>query len=355
MMHHPPPPRHTRTSSTTILKHFILLVLLGTATLLVHAATAASTTSWRAPWSSHQRTVKRLLKLPLADCLRGGASFIEVNPDYVSPNAAAGGSRGDSRYYTQQHPASRISPGGSTSPLLFAPSSRDDHPSHSPLSVLDRWIAYAKNLRRSSPALLGTSLACVLVFVAWHTLPRRSVQVLLQRHFVTSEANFRKGRYLSLLLSSVSHTTFLHLALNLYAFLSFGPVLKTALRTSLVGLILGSALSGSLTYLLISRHKHGCIGLSSVVFAFLAVFARLFPSNVIGFYVAGIIPLRMAAEQWLQTMIAWSTALTLIPIGTTAHAAHLGGILFGLLYVEYWKRSKFGHSTTRGPAFVPLY
>ena len=67
-----------------------------------------------------------------------------------------------------------------------------------------------------------------------------------------------------------------------------------------------------------------------------------FPNEILGILVAGIIPVRMSANQLLQLTVLWSILGTLVALTgrpqKIAHSAHLGGLLFGMTYHELWRR-----------------
>jgi membrane associated rhomboid family serine protease len=87
------------------------------------------------------------------------------------------------------------------------------------------------------------------------------------------------------------------------------------------------------------------MGLSDVTMALLAVYARIFPRQNLGIFLAGVIPVRMPASRLLNVVAAWSCAGCLLsrvraPATNVGHAAHLGGIVFGLAYYEAWIRRR---------------
>jgi membrane associated rhomboid family serine protease len=124
--------------------------------------------------------------------------------------------------------------------------------------------------------------------------------------------------------------------------LSLGPQVQQTLRMTtgnrwpLWPLLAGAALSGSIFFLLFSQS--GCLGLSSVTLGLLAVYARFFPDRTMGVVLAGIFPVRMPAERLLTVLLVWSAVGSLLHRRSgVAHAAHLGGLLFGCGYYELWQ------------------
>jgi membrane associated rhomboid family serine protease len=205
-------------------------------------------------------------------------------------------------------------------------------------------------------------VACVVTFLSWQ-IP--ALQPTLSHWFVASRRN-AFGRWPSLILSAISHAGFFHLIFNLATLLSFGPMVQRTLQQyggrvssssrfssssswPMWPLLLGSALAGSGTHLLMDQSAGGggggCMGLSSVTLGIVAVYTRLYPTTTLQIMLAGIIPVRLQAQSLLKFLLAWSALGTLrasMAMGkwasTTAHSAHLGGLLFGLAYYELWAR-----------------
>lgn len=134
----------------------------------------------------------------------------------------------------------------------------------------------------------------------------------------------------------------MHLLVNLFAYLSFGPTLVQTFATcnwNLWPLVVGAAFCSSHVFLLCSRGGGGCMGLSGVTLAFLAFFAQLFPKRELGVMLAGIIPVRMQAQVALYGLLVWSLIGSLFQKKSrVAHSAHLGGLLYGMGYYELWSR-----------------
>lgn len=218
---------------------------------------------------------------------------------------------------------------------MYRPSTRPSH-----VTVLE----FLTNLRqRNGPSITNTAIACLGVFVAWQ-IP--AFHPLLQKWFVSS----RSSPALAAVLSSLSHANLSHLLFNLAALFAVGgPVRHVLMQTQwpIWPLLLGSSVSGSLFHLALgtSRHVSGCMGLSDVTMALLAVYARIFPRQNLGIFLAGIIPVRMPASRLLSVVAAWSCVGCLLsrvraPTTNVGHAAHLGGIAFGLAYYEAWIRRR---------------
>jgi membrane associated rhomboid family serine protease len=218
--------------------------------------------------------------------------------------------------------------------------------SASSTSALQSIVEYAKRIHQISPTLSVVSAVCILVHILWQ-IP--SCQTLLDRHFVASRQNIR-ARPHSLLLSAVSHAAPMHLVINLMAYLSFGPALKQFFERNsqwpLWPLVLGAAIAGSGLFVLKGEH-FGCMGLSGVTLAFLALTAKLFPHQQLGIVVA-VFPVRVPAQHALTILLVVSAIGSFNQSKSrVAHLAHFGGLLFGIAYYELWLRRKQVHKLIR--------
>lgn len=304
------------------------------------------------------------------------ASLIEVNPDYVSPphlistakspsprtnklhrpytafNAPAGGSsstRGPMLLQDTAYQERNVPTRGDMQQLQALPmetaSLSFDHifqPPNQPNHV--RLLEFLTDLRqRNGPSITNTAIACFCVFFAWQ-IP--AFHPLLRKWFVCSRSN----PVSSVVLSSLSHANVSHVLFNLAALFGVGgPVRRVLIQTKwpIWPLLLGSSVCGSVFHLALgtTRHVSGCMGLSDVTMALLAVYAKLFPRQNLGIFLAGVIPVRMQASRLLSIVAAWSCAGCLLsrvnaPTTNVGHAAHLGGIVFGLAYYEAWSRRR---------------
>mmetsp|Transcript_11698 Transcript_11698/g.18112 ORF Transcript_11698/g.18112 Transcript_11698/m.18112 type:complete len:346 (+) Transcript_11698:94-1131(+) len=293
-------------------------------------------------------------KLTCLGQIRGGASFTtansspyELNPNYESSSSVTLGDLERSNGYLPSRPMIEQQP--SSTRRAQSPSFTLGRENSS--SLFERIQTFAKDLHRASPTLSAGLWTCISIFILWR-IP--IFQGILQRYFVCSRYNvFRNYRYPALFLSAISHVSFTHLMVNMLTWLNMGPQLRQALVLNggwpLWPLVLGSALSGSLLYLLFTKDG-GCLGLSGVTLAFLAVTARMYPNR--DFTIGRIFPIRVPAEIALGIFFLWSLLGSLAPASgggrnSVAHAAHLGGILFGMGYYELWNRRQWLRQTLR--------
>jgi membrane associated rhomboid family serine protease len=219
-------------------------------------------------------------------------------------------------------------------------------------SARDRFVNYVSQLHQTSPSLSISALACIVVFLLWQIPP---LEPLLRMFFTCSRQNLRRGRFPSVLLSAISHASFKHLAVNLLALLTVGPVVQQSLNTSTITstsrwplwpLLVGAAMAGSTMFLALGGHHGSSLGLSGVTMSLVAMHARMFPNRQLGL-VIGIIPVRLHAEFILWGLLAWSVFGCLSRQDGVAHLTHLGGLLFGMAYYELWHNRRLWQPKVR--------
>lgn len=217
-------------------------------------------------------------------------------------------------------------------------------------SIFQSARVYSDQVYRESPTTYWTALSSIIIFLSWNLLPpARSV---LAQYFLASRRSAQQTFGLSLILSTVSHTSFRHILVNLFVFLNLASTIssirvpssswaaKTRLRSSsqlskaaLWPFLLGG-LSGNLLFLLF-RPGGSCLGLSGVTCAMMGAYASAMPDRVLRIMLMGIIPVSLRAATMVQCILAVSIAGSLFaPSSPVCHLGHLGGLLFGLLYYQ---------------------
>lgn len=163
-------------------------------------------------------------------------------------------------------------------------------------------------------------------------------------YFALSPQGLAHGCVWQLLTFQFLHAGIGHLFFNGFALWSFGRYVESRLGVPrFVTLYFGSGVAGGLLQCLVGwvlPHLFGgpTIGASAGVFGVVAAFALLEPdAQVLLFF---LLPMR--AINLLYISIGLSVVMIFIPSSTrVAHAAHLGGIFFGMLYVRQglnWSR-----------------
>ena len=126
----------------------------------------------------------------------------------------------------------------------------------------------------------------------------------------------------SVVMPGLENYFWVHISINLAVIFFLGMDLEKHLGHWLfLGLYLGGALAGSLAYLLVGLHPEaGMIGSSAASFALMAAFGTAVQQPVLKLIVALV-----CGAEVVQYAFAWLPQI--------AHAAHLGGALFGFIYI----------------------
>jgi membrane associated rhomboid family serine protease len=207
---------------------------------------------------------------------------------------------------------------------------------------------YCERLYHDCPTAFWTTSTSIVVFLFWQLLPSFARPMLLQ-FFLASRRTVIRSYGLSLVLSTISHTSFRHLLVNMFVFLNLSPAISALLvsssssssssRTRLSSpamwpLLLGGGIFGNLLFLLF-RPAGSCLGLSGVTMAMLGVYASDVPDRMLRITLGGIIPISIRAGTLVQFLLVFSLVGSLfLPSSPIAHLAHLGGLIFGLLYYQ---------------------
>lgn len=217
---------------------------------------------------------------------------------------------------------------------------------------------FFREMNSFSPTLFYITCTSILIHILWQ-IPLISISTLLQKHFLCSR-NHVVGHYRiwTLLLSAVSHASLYHLAVNLYGFYIFGTSVLKSMRqsnlypqnyhhrhksinvflSSLWPFCLISAIVSSLCFLLFEGGRSSCMGLSGITLALLALDSRIHPAKELSFFVK-FFPIRLPAQYALYILLGWSVLGSISPQrDRIAHAAHLGGLLSGIVYYEVFSR-----------------
>lgn len=186
----------------------------------------------------------------------------------------------------------------------------------------------------------------ILVFLLWLAtslgyLHGTINESFMERNFLVSWEGLNDGRYWTLLTSAFSHTLFIHIFLNMFVLLNFGPLVQSALGLKRFAIFyLVAAVVSSLSHALVSAFIVGkpdlsALGASGAVSGVILLFSLMFPTQKI--LMLGFIPMPAILSGLifigLDLWGLWAQAEGGgLPIG---HGAHLGGALTALLYFIY--------------------
>jgi membrane associated rhomboid family serine protease len=144
-----------------------------------------------------------------------------------------------------------------------------------------------------------------------------------------------------------------HLLLNCWCIFIFGPPVESVLgKRNFVSLYLAAGVTGGLLQIIasiLSHHFGGpVVGASAGLFGLVAAFSTLFPDARMFVLVLLVIPLRIKANTLLTIAIGITAAGLFVngmwpnlAINRIAHAAHLGGLIAGLVFLRWKMRSLF--------------
>ncbi len=155
-----------------------------------------------------------------------------------------------------------------------------------------------------------------------------------------------RGWVWQLLTFQFLHAGPIHLLFNCLGIYFLGRIIEDALgRAGFIKLYLTSGVFGGLfhmagTAILPSHFGGTVIGASAGVFGLMAATAALFPERPMTIFIY-VFPVTMTA----RFMFIFSALLALfflvVPMDNTAHGAHLGGLIAGLLYVRWVVHSEW--------------
>lgn len=192
--------------------------------------------------------------------------------------------------------------------------------------------------KRSATVILLVVL--VVAFVV-QLLAERYTDFPVLKWFALSLPGLTHGYAWQLITYQFMHGGWLHLLVNCWVIYVFGRELEEALGPArLLGLylsggVLGGLVQGAAGVLVGGGFAAPVVGASAGAFALLAAFASLYPDRVLTLLLFFIIPVSLRAKYLLLFLGIITVMGLLLPSGNIAHAAHLGGMLTGLLFARY--------------------
>ena len=178
----------------------------------------------------------------------------------------------------------------------------------------------------------------VAVYVAWQLLGRDGP--IMADHFLVSSAHLGALRFWTLVTSAFSHVAPEHLLFNLFALWVFGRHVEGVIGSrGLVNLYLAGGVVASLGHVafnIASGDPTPALGASGAVMAIAVVFALLFPRvKLLLFF---LIPMPAIAAVGLFVLLV---VVVVVSGGSSiAHAAHLGGVIYGGIYYRFHIRPR---------------
>jgi len=179
------------------------------------------------------------------------------------------------------------------------------------------------------PRMTRTVQALIVINVAVAFLTATIVPGELAARFA-----FRAGSFGDVWWSAVTymflHAGLLHLAFNLYTLWIFGPRLEHVWGTRSFALFfLWCGLGGAAFHALLGGGA-SMVGASAGVFGVMTAYARHWPREEI--YLFGVLPMRVATM--VGMFVAFDLVRGLTGASGVAYFAHLGGVVFALLFLK---------------------
>jgi membrane associated rhomboid family serine protease len=178
--------------------------------------------------------------------------------------------------------------------------------------------------------------------------------------FALSVEGLERGFVWQLLTYQFMHAGLLHILLNSWVIYVFGRVIEETLgwKKLLTLFLMGGVIGGifqALAALLWPAYFGGpVVGASAGAFGLVAAFAMLFPERELTLF---IMPVRLSAKALLIFSAVLALAGIVFPADNIANAAHLGGMLTGVVYVRQfiqgrWWQRKFPRCRTAPREFA---
>ena len=174
------------------------------------------------------------------------------------------------------------------------------------------------------------------------------------KYFALSVDGLKHGFVWQLLTYQFMHAGLLHILMNSWAIYVFGRAIEETLgRGQFLILFLTSGVMGGIFQVLVALLWPGLfggpvVGASAGVFGLIAAFAVLFPERELTLLLFFIIPIRLSAKMLLLA----SVVLAVVGIifsesifgGNIANAAHLGGMLTGVVFIRQFRQGRWMQS-----------
>lgn len=163
----------------------------------------------------------------------------------------------------------------------------------------------------------------------------------VRKYLYLSLSGLESGYFWQLITFQFLHSDILHLLVNCVVLYFFGsPIEDHFGRGGFMRLYLASGVFGGMLQilfgLLVPVYKYqAVVGASAGVFGLVAAFATLYPERQLTTLIAFIIPVTMRAKYLLLIEVLITLYGLIFPSSSIAHAAHLGGIIMGVVYAKW--------------------
>ena len=187
-----------------------------------------------------------------------------------------------------------------------------------------------------------------IVFVFELLVSGNSRSLFIEDHyFALSVEGLKNGFIWQLLTFQFMHAGLFHILANCWAIYVFGRAIEETLGwKKFLILYLSSGVVGGICQVLVALLWPGLfggpvVGASAGVFGLVAAFAVLFPERELLLLLFFVLPIRLTAKMLLLSSVVITVALIIFPISHIANAAHLGGMLTGVIFIRQFVQGRW--------------
>ena len=166
-------------------------------------------------------------------------------------------------------------------------------------------------------------------------------------YFALSGVGLKNGFVWQLLTFQFMHAGLWHLVFNCWAIYVFGRAIEEMLGwKKFLILYLSSGVVGGICQVLVALlwpdlFGGPVVGASAGGFGLIAAFAVLFPERELVMLLFFILPIRLTAKMLLLLSAVLALAGIVFPISHVANAAHLGGMLAGVVFIRQFIQGRW--------------
>jgi len=205
----------------------------------------------------------------------------------------------------------------------------------------DREYMRQPDYGRRTSLTVALIIVNALVFLFELLVSGNSHSLFIEDHyFALSEEGLKNGFVWQLLTFQFMHAGLLHILANCWAIYVFGRVIEETLGwKKFLILYLSSGVVGGICQVLAALlwpdlFGGPVVGASAGVFGLVAAFAVLFPERELLLLLFFVLPVRLRAKMLLMLSAVLALAGIVFPINHVANAAHLGGMLAGVVFIR---------------------
>ena len=194
-----------------------------------------------------------------------------------------------------------------------------------------------RNYFQTPPVVLNLIIINVLIFMATALLPKAGNAIMEYCALSLGTPFFHVYQFITYMFL---HVNFEHIFFNMFALWMFGRTLEYELgqkRFLIYYMVcgIGAALIQYLTALAFGEFPLVLVGASGAVMGLLLAFGVLHPNAVIMLLIP---PIPMKAKWFVVIYGVIELFLGWRGVGNVAHFAHVGGMLWGFLLLQWWKQ-----------------